>query len=128
MKTCYTAPGLMSVSEQIENMTIEQKILFLIENQFEINSRELLIHSGGVKITCLKHIWRYLLRSIRGETRKDGKQEPKYTFKAIGRMTGMVGHPMVIWSCKQAQDLISTDKYYRDRYAEIVKYLKGELF
>jgi len=120
--TCYSAPGLMSVDEQMEKMTIEQKILFLIRREFGVTEEDLLSGSRHLEIVLVRHFWRYLLRQIADNG------HPKYTLNQVGRMTGMASHCTIIWSCGQALNLIETDKEYRQKYINIMSNLGQTMF
>lgn len=105
----------------------DTKILDVILSVYEITNDRLFSKRRFMDIPPVMHMYRYLLRSIKGK-RKPGNCKPlKYSLNEVGQMTGC-DHATVLHSCRTAQDLIQTDKEYRAKYEAVLSKLPRYIF
>ena len=124
-RNVWTFPGLMPIHESIKK---------LICFHFDIGYDELISNQRLNKCTYARHMYRYLLscivfdghnrnKSIRKDRPVGSRKNCLFTLDEIADMTGCIDHSGVVPSIRTAQNLITTDKCYRDKFLLIINSL-----
>jgi chromosomal replication initiation ATPase DnaA len=105
----------------------DKKILQAILKEFDVDRDKFFSGRRYWEVLDPMRLYRYLLRSIKGN-RKMGNHKPlRYSLREIGEMTGC-DHATVLHSCKTSENLIQTDKIYRAKFEAVMSKLPRYVF
>lgn len=116
--SAWAIPGMAYQRDLLENLILDQ-----ICDSFGVTRDELLSGRRHRHIMNGLHLWRYFLRKVKD---RETSRYPKHTLSVVGQMT-MCDHATVLHSSRMAQNLIDTDKGYREKYEAILSKLPGRL-
>lgn len=116
--SAWSIPGMAYRKDILEGLILEQ-----ICDAFGVTKEDLLSGKRHRHIMNGLHMWRYFLRKVKDT---EASHCPKHTLYVVGQMT-ICDHATVLHSSRTAQNLIDTDKGYRDKYEAILSKLPGRL-
>ena len=117
-RNVWTFPGL--------GATLQVRIREMICYHFDLTYEELISERRFIKWVYARHLYRYLLSLALKEGAIDSgnrRENCLYTLDEIADMTGCIDHSGVVPSIRTAQNLITTDKVYRDKFLLIINSL-----
>lgn len=106
----------------------DKKILQAILKEFDLDQKRLFSGRRHRDILDAMHLYRYLLRSIKGTVKQPYRTALKHSLSQVASMTGRCNHATVLWSCSVAESLIQTDKIYRAKFEAVMSALPRYVF